>query len=353
MASYMSRATDQIMIRDDRAMQFALNDLGWVGRDPNSPEVSTLRDYLSENNGIKELEVLRPDEIEKATRLFYRDGFVVVRNALDAKQLDFLRGGCDRVIHQMMAQDRDRVGNRGSHRYSFGAASETGAQMHNPEWSMLVDLPTITPILTSIFGSADYIARGGGGDFCLPGAVEYQGLHSDMGDRREVQLENGRTFTSGSFKDPRGFLTYRDLPCPYVSCNYLMVDFTRTNGPIRQIPGTQHSRQPIPTLDEEPEWMKLSAVCPAPAGGVVIRDVRAWHGGTPNLSNEVRAIPNAEFFAPWFREPIPRSITRKIHDGLSEHGKDICRYIAAAPGEVLNVGIREDLGYFRRQQIKK
>ena len=44
-----------------------------------------------------------------------------------------------------------------------------------------VDLPSVTPILTAIFGSSDYIARGGGGDFCLPGATEYQPLHSDSG----------------------------------------------------------------------------------------------------------------------------------------------------------------------------
>jgi hypothetical protein len=41
--------------------------------------------------------------------------------------------------------------------------------------------------------------------------------------------------------------------------------------------------------------MKLSTVCPAPAGSVLIRDVRAWHGGTPNLSDEVRCIPNVEY----------------------------------------------------------
>ena len=85
---------------------------------------------------------------------------------------------------------------------------------------------------------------------------------------------------------------------------------------------------------KQPEWMKLSTVAPLNAGGVIIRDLRAWvsslshssfscalfhcevtgycvvlvrcvvlcseqHGGTPNLSDEVRAIPNAEFHAPW------------------------------------------------------
>lgn len=126
--------------------------------------------------------------------------------------------------------------------------------MHQPEWAMLIDLPTVTPILTSIFDSKDYITRGGGGDFCLPGAVDYQPLHSDMGDPR------------------------------------------------------------------------------------------AWHGGTPNLSNEVRAIPNIEYFAPWYREPMPISMPRKIFDSLSQHGQWISRYIVAGQGEEIETGFRRNLG---------
>ncbi|MDA0790104.1 MAG: phytanoyl-CoA dioxygenase family protein [Proteobacteria bacterium] len=341
----MADAASQQLVPDDQAESTALNDLGWVGRDRDAPAVRQLREYLKEHNGIKGLEVLRPDEVERAVRLFYRDGFVVVSDALDARQLDFLRGGCDRVIHEMTSRDRTRVGNRGSHRYSFGGASKTGHLMHHPEWAMLLDLPTVTPILTAIFGSDEYISRGGGGDFCLPGAVEYQPLHSDMGERREIPLPNGNRFTFGSFHDPRGILSYRDLPAPYVCCNFLMVDVHETNGATRQIPGTQHSRQPIPALAEEPEWMKLSAVCPASAGSVMIRDVRAWHGGTPNLSDEVRAIPNAEFYAPWFREPMPPSVPRDIYESLSEHGRRVARYIVADPGQTLETGVRDDLGY--------
>ncbi len=92
--------------------------------------------------------------------------------------------------------------------------------------------------------------------------------------------------------------------------------------------------------------MKLSTVCPAPAGSVLMRDVRAWHGGTPNLSNEVRALPNAEFFAPWYREHLPISMPRDVYDGLSEHGQWISRYIVADKSEKLVTGYRDDLGNF-------
>lgn len=325
--------------KDKAVFDVPLDKLGWVGVDKSSDEVAALRDHLLANNGIKGLEVVSPDEIERAAKIFHRDGFVVVRDVLTPEQLEFIRAGCDREIHNILSQDKNRSGNRGSHRYSFGSSSKTGHLVHLPEWAMLIDLPAVTPIITEIFGSDDYICRGGGGDFCLPGAIDYQRLHSDIADRREYE---GRTV--GSFKDHRGKLTIRDLPCPYVCCNFLMVDFHELNGPTRQIPGTQHSREKIPRLADEPEWMKLSTVMPAPAGSVLMRDVRAWHGGTPNLADEVRAIPNAEFHAPWYREPWRVSMPRSIYDTLSDHGKKICRYIVADSGEEIETGYREDLG---------
>jgi ectoine hydroxylase-related dioxygenase (phytanoyl-CoA dioxygenase family) len=133
-------------------------------------------------------------------------------------------------------------------------------------------------------------------------------------------------------------VTVRDLPCPYVCVNFLPQDVTRLNGPTRQIPGTQHSRTPIPTLEDEPEWMRLSTVCPAPAGAVMIRDVRAWHGGTPNVSEAMRAIPNLEFYAPWFREPIVPGITYDAYRKLSERAQRLVRHCVADSSETLATG---------------
>jgi len=316
---------------------------GWVGIDKDSHFIRSLQSELQENSGLSGLEICHPDETDRAAELFYRDGFVCVKNVLTADQLNFLRSGCDRVIKEMLALDPDRTGNRGSHRYSFGGASKTGAQLHHPEWAMLVDLPAVSQIVASIFGSSDYIVRSGGGDFCLPGAIDYQPLHSDMSDRRVITTQD-KKFVFGAFADPEGRMNYRDLPCPYICCNFLVTDFTNLNGPTRQIPGTQHSQQPMPSLEQEPRWMKLSTVCPVPAGSVLIRDVRAWHGGTPNLSEEIRAIPNVEYFAPWFREPMPICMPYHLYQTLSSAGQQHCRYIVSQRGETLETGYRKYLG---------
>ena len=170
--------------KDPKALKESLNDLGWRASD--SKDYDAQRDYLIEHNGIRGLQILEPDKVKEAKKLFDRDGFVVIKNALTENQLKKLRKGCDEVIREILSLDKNRIGNRGSHRYSFGSSSITGHLMHRPEWAMLLDLPTVTPILSAIFDSPEYIARGGGGDFCLPGATEYQHLHSDMGDKRTI-----------------------------------------------------------------------------------------------------------------------------------------------------------------------
>ncbi len=300
---------------------------------PEGTDVDRLRAHLSVNNGIRGLEVLDPSEVERAVRIFNRDGFVVVRDALTVEQLAFLRTGVAEAVREIIALDPDRSGNRGTHRYSFGGSSLTRSMLHRAEWQMLVDLPTVTPIITAIFGSSDYMLRSASGDFCLPGATKYQPLHSDMRD-----FADKASSPFSSFHDPRSHISTRDLPCPYVAVNFLTVDSTRLNGPTRQIPGSQHSRAPFPTLAEEPEWMRLSTVCPVPAGSVQIRDVRAWHGGTPNLSDHVRAIPNLEFYAPWFREPVIPGITKADHRKLSPHAQHLTRYLVADSSEELRTG---------------
>lgn len=306
---------------------------GWRGRDRNDPDTVALRRELEADAGIRGLEVLDPTEIERAVKIFNRDGFVVVADVLTEEQTAFLAQGVTEVVEEIIALDTDLDGNRGSHRYSFGASSITRSMLHRPEWQMLIDLPTVTPIVTALFGSSDYRLRAASGDFCLPGAIEYQPLHSDMRDRVDAE-----TTPFSSFSDPRGFLSTRDLPCPYVCLNFLPFDQTAINGPTRQVPGSQHSRAPIPKLDEEPEWMRLSTVNPAPAGAVQIRDVRAWHGGTPNVSDELRAIPNIEFYAPWFREPIMPGISYADHQRLTDHGKRLTQFCVADSSEELETG---------------
>src|SRR5258708_4694978 len=151
----------------------------------DDPEAVALRERLRRNNGLRGLEIVSPDEIERAKRIFQRDGFVVVRDLLNPDMLATMREASARVLAEILeipgVDGRKYVTETGRlpHRYSYGTASASRQLLHEPEWAAMVDMPTTTPILTALFGSDDYWVIGAGGDLCLPGAIEYQALHSD------------------------------------------------------------------------------------------------------------------------------------------------------------------------------
>ncbi len=51
------------------------------------------------------------------------------------------------------------------------------------------------------------------------------------------------------------------------------------------------------------------------------------------------SIPNIEFYAPWFREPITRSISYADYRRLSDHGRDLARFHVLDSSETLESAI--------------
>jgi ectoine hydroxylase-related dioxygenase (phytanoyl-CoA dioxygenase family) len=146
-------------------------------------------------------------------------------------------------------------------------------------------------------------------DFSLAGAVEYQPLHRDGG--------------------------FYEGPAQGVTLNFNMVDHTGENGPIRQIPGSHRWDGSPPMPDEEPQYMKYSFVKPLKAGGVIFRDLRCWHGGSPNCSDSTRALPNVEYSPPPASKEEEQSLLQRQSMRtmpfenwleLSETGKHLARF---------------------------
>ena len=254
------------------------------------------------------------------------------------------------------------------HRYSYGSSAATRQQSGWLEWASIVDLPTTTPILAEIFGSMDqYVVGGMGGEVCLPGAMEYQRLHMDGAEPSHMPAERAkhahvleerlaqlpsrgtdpRGAGAGDGRHSRSSLAWErravELTPGLVTINFLVSDMTTENGPIRQIPGSHTSTQPIPHPADEPMWMKMSTLVGAKAGAAIFRDNRCWHGATPNLSKEIRALPNVEYTpawraAGWGEEHV--TMPHEIIAQLTAHGQRICAKIAARPGvEVTGAGI--------------
>lgn len=315
----------------------------------DDPDVVALRNKLREHNGIKGLEICAPHEIDRATRIFRRDGFVVVRDLLNPGQLEQLREGSARILKDILripgVDGRKYLSETGRlpHRYSYGTASSSRHMLHEQAWASMIDLATTTPILEKMFGGPDYHVVGAGGDLCLPGAMEYQYLHYDSPEQHampEARIAQAERMGITLRRDEKtGALNLRsqrkviELVPPMITINFVMSELTWENGPIRQIPGTQGLAQRPPASIDEPDWMRHSTLVGALPGAGVFRDNRAWHGATPNLSREVRALPNVEYGAPWTKGgDFIKSMPHEIWETLSPHAQKLCEGITEAPG---------------------
>lgn len=338
----------------------------------DDPEVVALREEYREHNGFRGLEICDSSETKRIARIFRRDGFVVVRDLLDADHLAQFREGCARVLRDILSipgfDGRKYITETGRlpHRYSYGTASSSRHMMHDPVWAAMVDLPTTTPILTEIMGSPDYFVNGGGGDLSLPGAMEMQHLHSDgfdVGANADIRLEfakkvgfvkaeEGKSFAE---LDPRTQRLVLELTPPSMTINFVTCDLTWENGPIRQIPGTHTTMQAPPKPEDEPDWMRWASLVGAKAGAGVFRDHRAWHSGTPNLSKEIRCLPNLEFSPPWHNENhFMKSMPYEIWETLTPHGQKICRHIKQEPGVwPFGAGVMHPLAQARKEALDK
>ena len=67
------------------------------------PDVQQLRKELKTNNGIRGLDVCQPHELDRIEHCFFRDGFVVVTDLLDADHLQKWRDGCARVLQEILS----------------------------------------------------------------------------------------------------------------------------------------------------------------------------------------------------------------------------------------------------------
>lgn len=334
------------------------------------PDVEALREKLRKHNGIHELDICSPDEVDKAATIFWRDGFVVVKDLLDEEHLEIFREGSARVLQEILEPNGEgqrkylTESGRLPHRYSYGTTSASRQLLHDMAWASMIDLPTTTPLLTKLFGSKDYVVLGAGGDLCLPGAVEYQHLHTDLyeshniPESRKRQAEKlGIELKTEEESDELTMRTKRlisDRTPPCITINFLMSDLTWENGPIRQIPGTHMAVRPPPSPHEEPEWMRMSTLVGASAGAGVFRDNRAWHGATPNLSKEIRSMPNVEYGAPWIANPNgAKTMPYEIWEQMTEHGKHICRFVHEKPDVwPAGAGFNHSLGAERKQAKK-
>lgn len=244
-------------------------------------------------------DALRDGWLERATHTFRKFGFCICSNMLDSESCKAILEACKETEAEMLHYDPGGIGNRDPGRYSFGAAQKSKSMLHHDAWRYMLDNGSCIQLLQSIFeGPWEFV--GGGGDFVRGGTKNYQALHSDLGAPRVPASLRG------------------SHPPPKVAVNFSVQPVTMENGPMRIVPGHKvltGSRDMPPPFPLEPEEMRQSKVCPLPPGAAIVRDLRVWHAGTPNLSSATRFLPNVEAAATTFIAHEEQERTRKGKGG--------------------------------------
>eukprot|EP00747_Dinoflagellata_sp_TGD_P099470 gnl/TRDRNA2_/TRDRNA2_167756_c0_seq1.p1 gnl/TRDRNA2_/TRDRNA2_167756_c0~~gnl/TRDRNA2_/TRDRNA2_167756_c0_seq1.p1 ORF type:complete len:699 (+),score=59.72 gnl/TRDRNA2_/TRDRNA2_167756_c0_seq1:83-2179(+) len=320
-------------------------------------------------SGITELSVeAAPGDVAQAQRaatIFRQHGFVILRKALPAPAALEVFKACCSVHDAVTHRDPSGRGSRGAGRYSFNTCTGSGQCLHLwPFVEHLVDNKFVLDVLDEIYActappveshksddtnensSPPYFISRVSGDFCCGWVEHFQPLHSDMGEAQPLSSsrphceEDEYSNWFGSQACDARPIHDKTRP-PVVAVNFAVQPLTRWNGPMRIVTWEdmesfyhEHQSGP-PSLSQElhncPEWL-ASRIFPLEAGDALVRDVRIWHGGCPNLSGEARYLPCVEVSSPeyyhWFSSMFE---SQALERGEVEKGEDI--WWGALPAE--------------------
>ncbi|KAI1097937.1 hypothetical protein F4804DRAFT_326131 [Jackrogersella minutella] len=254
---------------------------------------------------------LEARNLEKAVGAMHRDGLVVVEDVIPHESLD--------QLNKKMVQDAQTLqarGEDGPFNYNTGNIQQDAppvAEYFNPA---IFTNPIATQITTGVLGPRPKWT------FCsansamppLPGgAPARQPVHSDA-----------------DFQHP-------DHPFALV-VNVPLVAMTPENGSTEIWLGTHnhgtgvggqegaHGERASGRIRESLLADRREACPPGQPvvkkGSIVIRDLRLWHAGMPNLSSEVRVMLAMIHFAPWYRNAMRLQFSHDIKPVLDKLEKE-------------------------------
>lgn len=238
---------------------------------------------------------------EAAEKTFLRDklvvdGYVILEGLLPLQKVEQMR---EQFLRLLAAEVAKGQSNRGANRYQMYVPFSP--PFNDPELYENEDaLQILRPLLGDDLALC-YLAS----DTPLPGA-EYQKVHSDT---RLLFPESGLS-----------------LPPYGIVMNVPLVDFTEENGPLELWPGGTHYMPRAVDIQRLAPSMQSKRLLPR-AGDVVLRDLRAWHRGTPNHSTEARPNLALVYTRGWYRfEQRPLVLSEGVYASLPETTQRLLRY---------------------------
>ncbi|MCC7261587.1 MAG: phytanoyl-CoA dioxygenase family protein [Candidatus Latescibacteria bacterium] len=119
------------------------------------------------------------------------------------------------------------------------------------------------------------------------------------------------------------------LPPHTVVVNIMLVDFTLANGATEVWPGShlivdRPEDQGVPLEERARALPSLRTV--APAGSLVVRDLRMWHRGMPNQTDLIRTMLAIVYFRRFMHRSEVMTIPQRVWDTLPEKARQLFRH---------------------------
>ncbi|MDP6503551.1 MAG: phytanoyl-CoA dioxygenase family protein [Planctomycetota bacterium] len=246
---------------------------------------------------------LTDEHFDSAVEQVRGNGCVVFESVIEPNLLQELR---EEFAAEFLGYISKTESNRGPNRY----------QMHLPFrlpfcHESVIANPLVLPVIRSLLNE-DCICQYFASDTPLPGS-EYQKVHMDY---------------QHLFPD----IPHQPISAYGLVLNLPLVDFTEQNGAVEIWPGGSHLIAPGVDIQRLAESMYSKRLL-MPAGSLLLRDMRMWHRGTPNESDEPR--PNLAFIYArnWLGTRYPKiRIPKETYDGLSEAARHLFRLEAITSG---------------------
>lgn len=275
--------------------------------------------------------------VEKAAKIFKRYRVLIMRDLLSLEVTNRVLKSLQEVHTNWSAKyDPERRGNRLEGRYELMDAYDSWHLTHLPGYLEALEEFAQKGGLKFLDAIGGYKFIGGHGHLCLAGTENWQPLHSD-------------------FVHPDGHATKPLWSAPehvaFMDLLFTLHPLTHENGALRLLPGHPSIEKtynqfaefgfPPPKFNRESDIFKRARLFPLPAGCGILRDLRIWHGGTPNTSQEDRYTAVLRFYSSWGcelwkdnhyegRGVDPDDIQRKLSQDTQ---KIVCPHIVRGEGD--------------------
>jgi hypothetical protein len=270
---------------------------------------------------------LSQDHLQEAVRALQEDGVVILNEIADRQHMDLLR--------EKMLEDVAQILERPDAPFNFNRGNVQQDPPPFPPYLfrdvLLNDL--VIAITKELLGAGLKNAFYSGNT-----ALPQQGDLPKGGGRQPVHVDMGQLWPN---------LTQATPPFALV-VNVLPVDVSPQNGSTEIWPGTHkdtsvYVQQGDLKISQEALEQRRKVSPPfqpsAPAGSVIIRDMRLWHAGMPNQTSTPRPMIAMIHWVSWWNDISPISFPRGT-EGFFEH-PDLKTYAEFVDGPIEYLGRHE------------